>query len=308
MKLRDSYHFYALITILGWALAYPFTRLCLQYFSSFALAAFRYLIASAILLVVVVIGKIKPPCKQDLGWFLLSGAFGFSLYILFFNQGGKTVTAATGSLIVATTPIITAFLARIFCKERLWGYQWLAIGIEFAGLLLILFLGDGATFQPGVLWMLGAAIWLACYNLLQRRLAKKYTPMQCSIYSIFAGTLFLLPFAPQGLSQGLNAPALQICYILILALFPSAFAYITWTKALVKAEKTSCVSNYMFLTPLLASLLGFILLQEVPDAATLWGGVVILLGILLFYQKELQTAWHKHTAKQKQNSIPSMKP
>lgn len=302
MKFRHSYHFYAGITIFGWALAYPFTRLCLQYFSSFGLAAFRYLIASALLLPVILIGNVKPPRRQDLGWFLLSGALGFSLYILFFNQGGKTVTAATGSLIVATTPIITAFLARIFCKERLLAYQWFAIGIEFTGLLLILFLNDGSSLPLGVLWMLGAAIWLACYNLLQRRLVKRYSPMQCSVYSILAGTLFLLPFAPQGLSQGYNAPALQIFYILILALFPSAFAYITWTKALVKAEKTSYVSNYMFLTPLLASLLGFLLLGEVPDAATLWGGFVILLGIVLFYQKDLQGAWQKHSRQKRKSS------
>ena len=38
----------------------------------------------------------------------------------------------------------------------------------------------------------------------------------------------------------------------------------------------------MFVTPFLASLLGFLLAGEVPDKATLVGGAVILAGLLLF--------------------------
>ena len=55
-----------------------------------------------------------------------------------------------------------------------------------------------------------------------------------------------------------------------------------WTKAFAKAKQTSQVSNYMFVTPFLASLLGFLLAGEVPDRATLVGGAIILAGLLLF--------------------------
>jgi len=42
------------------------------------------------------------------------------------------------------------------------------------------------------------------------------------------------------------------------------------------------VSNYMFVTPLLASLFGFLVAGEVPDPSTIIGGTMILLGVLTF--------------------------
>ena len=56
----------------------------------------------------------------------------------------------------------------------------------------------------------------------------------------------------------------------------------SWAKASSKAKNTSQVSNYMFVTPFLTSILGFLMAGEVPDQATLIGGGIILLGVLLF--------------------------
>ena len=70
--------------------------------------------------------------------------------------------------------------------------------------------------------------------------------------------------------------------MLVLGIGSSAIAYVSWAKAFSKAKKTSQVSNYMFVTPFLTSILGFLLAGEVPDQATLIGGAIILLGVLLF--------------------------
>ena len=56
----------------------------------------------------------------------------------------------------------------------------------------------------------------------------------------------------------------------------------TWSKAFAKAKETSLVSNYMFLTPFLTSLFSFIIIGEIPDGATLLGGLIILAGIFVF--------------------------
>jgi len=71
--------------------------------------------------------------------------------------------------------------------------------------------------------------------------------------------------------------------VLILGVFSSAVAYAAWSQAFAKAEKTSSVSNYMFITPFLASLLGFVLAGEKPDSSMIAGGVVILCGMIIFY-------------------------
>ena len=50
MQVKNSYHPYAIITILFWSLAYVLTRLTLQYFSVFSLGFPRYVAASLALI------------------------------------------------------------------------------------------------------------------------------------------------------------------------------------------------------------------------------------------------------------------
>ena len=44
MKFKNSFHPYAMVTIVFWSLAYVLTRLTLQFFSAFSLGFLRYLV------------------------------------------------------------------------------------------------------------------------------------------------------------------------------------------------------------------------------------------------------------------------
>jgi drug/metabolite transporter (DMT)-like permease len=160
VKWKDSFHPYAIITIAFWSLTYVLTRLTLQYFSAFSIGFLRYFVASCTLTVVVVLTKMKLPEKADLPWFLAAGATGFFFYMICFNIGEESVTASTGSILLATVPVITALLARFIAKEKLGGYQWIAIVIEFAGVLVL-------TLFNGVL---SVNMGLLCYGYYWRRL------------------------------------------------------------------------------------------------------------------------------------------
>lgn len=282
MKLKDSFHPYAALTILFWSLAYVLTRLALQYFSAFAMGFLRYLIASAALLAIVAAAKIKAPRRTDLKWFALSGFFGFFLYMVTFNRGCVTATAATSSVIIATVPVITALLARVLYGEKLSAIQWAATAIEFSGVVLLTLLDHSFSVNGGLFLLLVAALALGSYNLLQRKLTKSYSGLQASAYSIFAGTVMLAVFLPQSVREVRAAPPLQLVYVAVLGVFSSAAAYVTWAYAFQKAKNTSSVSNYMFVTPFVTALLGFLLAGERPDIATVAGGAVILTGVLVF--------------------------
>ena len=280
--MKKSYHFYAIITIIFWALAFVFTRLGLQYFDVYSLSFLRYLVASITLLVIICFIKINRPKKEDLFSFILSGALGFFLYVILFNKGTALVSAATSSIIIATVPVFTALLATFFYKERLKIYQWLAIGIEFMGILVLTLMNGSFSINEGVLWLLIAALCLASYNILQRKLTKTYSALQASTYSIFFATIMLCIFLPGSINKAIHAPLIQILYVLILGVFSSAIAYIAWAKAISLAEKTTYVSNYMFVTPFLTTILGFIMINEIPDKATILGGIIILSGLFIF--------------------------
>ena len=281
-NLSESFHPYAAVTILFWSLAYVLTRMTQPYFSPFSLGFLRYLTASAALAVTAAVQGLPRPRARDLPWFVLSGGVGFFLYMITFNQGQYLVSAATSSVVIASVPVLTAVASRFLYGERLSALRWCAVAVELLGVVTLTLLDGALTMNAGLLWLIAAALCLSGYNLIQRKLTRRYTALQSSAYSIFAGTLALSVFAPGAFRELSAAPAAQWLCLGVLGVFSSALAYVSWSKAFSLAKQTSLVSNYMFFTPFLTSLLAFLFLREVPDRATLLGGGLILLGAFLF--------------------------
>lgn len=289
IKLKNSYAFYALLTILFWGLGNVLTRVALRDFSPFALGFLRYIIASAVMLAAASYKKLALPRKEDLHLFALSGFFGFAFYMVSYNMGYIDVTAATGSVISATVPLITAALARIFYRERLCAGQWVAVLVQFFGILVISFGAGGFSVSKGVAWLLLSTLSLSIYNLLQRRLTQSYTALEATVFSIFFGTLMLSAFSFEAFGQLGSAGAPALVCVLYLGVFTSAAAFLCWTKAFSLAEKASEVSNFMFITPLVSIAFEILLLKDIPPVQTITGGVVILFGAALFYTAKSKT-------------------
>jgi drug/metabolite transporter (DMT)-like permease len=96
------------------------------------------------------------------------------------------------------------------------------------------------------------------------------------------GALWLMPFLGQAVPQVMEAPAYSIIATIYLGAMPSATAYLLWSNAMSLAKKTSDVSNFQFLTPLLSTVMGFAMLGEVPTAMTMVGGLIIIASIVVF--------------------------
>lgn len=281
-SIRNSYHLYAFITITGWALAFVLTRYALVYIQDTSVGYLRNIIASFVLLGVIGYMRLKIFDRKDIFSFLLSGASGFFLFMITFNKGAQYVTAATSSVILATVPIFTALLASVFYKERLRWFQWLAIAIQFGGMMVLTKDQGGISANQGVYWLLLAALSLSVYNILQKHLTKKYSSIQVSIFSIIIGAIPFLFYTPSLIADLPNLTPLVWFSVIAMGVFSSAIAYISWAKAFSLAENTSQVSNYMFVTPLLATIIGIVLLGEIPDRNFLIGASIIFLGLILF--------------------------
>lgn len=277
-----AYKIYGWITILIWAMAYIFTKAGLHYYSPIGLSVFRYLAASAFLLGVILVKKIAPPDKKDLLWFFLSGATGFTIYVVAFNLGAGSVSVATASIIIATTPVITALAARTVFGERIKPLEWCGIVVEFIGVIVICSWQGIFTLRVGVLWILLAALSFSVYNIVLRKLNHKYTPIQITAYSIFAGTILLLFFLPGTLSELRHSVWQANISVIVLGVICSGIGYLLWSKALALAERTSEVTNYLFLSPFLTTVLGVVLLYEIPGISTWIGGAIIMAGMVLF--------------------------
>lgn len=99
-----------------------------------------------------------------------------------------------------------------------------------------------------------------------------YTSAQITCFSMLGAALWLCFSAMQGFREMVTGEPKHFLALLYLAIISNAVGCILWAKALAYAEKTSEVANFMFLSPLLSTLMSFLLLHEVPGMGTFVGG------------------------------------
>ncbi|MBD1809670.1 EamA family transporter [Microcoleus sp. FACHB-SPT15] len=271
----------AAVTLVCWASAFAGIRASLSAYTPGQIALMRFLVASVVLAVYAVITRMPLPKKQDLGAIAIIGFLGITAYHLLLNYGQLTVTAGAASLLVNTTPVFTALLAIAFLGERLSFRRWIGIAVSFTGAVVITG-GEakGFSLDFGALLILLSAVSNSGWMILQKPYLKKYSPLQLTTYSIWAGTLFLTPFLPSLLRALPTAPINATIAVIYLGVFPSAIAYATWAYVLAQIP-ASRAATLIYVVPVLAIFIAWVWLAEVPTILSLIGGAIVLSGVVL---------------------------
>lgn len=271
--------------ILLWASAFPAIRIALSAYSPVEVAFLRYLVASVILAIYALIKRMPLPQRQDWPMISLCGLTGFTLYNVFLNAGELTISAGMASFIISSEIGIIALLARLFYHEKLSIPGWFGICLCVAGVAIIsLTSSDGLQFSLGALLVFMATLCISVYSVIQKPLLQNYTAIQFTTYAIWAGTLFLLLFAPRAVLSTLQAPLGPTLSVIYMGLFPGVIAYIAWSYVLSKMP-ASQAGSYLSLIPVAALFLAWLWLQERPTLISLVGGIIILCGVSLVNRK-----------------------
>src|SRR3990167_6183460 len=270
------------ITILSWSSSFVFIRFCLHDYSPGELALFRYLIVSATMLIFYVRLKkrTKPTFRQFLQLFFL-GFFGIGLYMIALNYGEITVTASITSFIIGMNPIVSMLWAMLFFSEKIAAKRWLGVGVSVIGLLTIAI----ATFHHdsinwGIGYILFAVLCAGIYNVGQKPLLSTFHPIEVAAFSAWSGTLVMLVFFPSLIHQIPHASPGATWSVVYLGIVPGAIGYAAWSYAISSEIPASKVVLSLYVLPLFSTLLGWLMLGEMPSLMELMGGCIVLLGAL----------------------------
>jgi drug/metabolite transporter (DMT)-like permease len=268
-------------TVLLWASSYSAIRAGLDAFGPGQVALARLAVASLVLAPYALAVQMRLPDRQDLPAVLLSGVLAFGVYHVVLNYGQITVSAGAASILIGTAPIFAALWATAFLGERLRVWGWIGFAMGFFGATLVS-VGEGRGFglDPGALLVLLAAVCVSVYFVLQKPYLAKYGALPFTTYAIWVGTLISLPFLPGLVAQASAAPAGTLVSMLYLGIFPTALGYITYAYAFSCMPASRAVS-FLYLIPVMAYLIAWVWLGEVPAALSVVGGGVALSGVVI---------------------------
>ena len=272
----------AFIAIFFWATAFVLTKVVLKEVDVTTLGVLRYFFASIIVIFILIKQKISLPKLKDIPAFVFAGFSGYAGYIVFFNMATLLSSPSTLSVINALAPAITTIVAYFIFNEKIKIIGWISMGISFCGILILTLWNGTLTVNKGVIYMLIGCVLLSLYNISQRYLTKKYSSFDVSMYSMLIGGILLVVYSPSSVRNIFSISFNSLILIIYMSVFPSIISYFFWTKAFEIAKHTTEVTSFMFVTPVLATLMGIIILGDIPKLSTLIGGVVIILGMIIF--------------------------
>ena len=272
----------AFIAIFFWATAFVLTKVVLKEVDVTTLGVLRYFFASIIVIFILIKQKISLPKLKDIPAFVFAGFSGYAGYIVFFNMATLLSSPSTLSVINALAPAITAIVAYFIFNEKIKIIGWISMGISFCGILILTLWNGTLTVNKGVIYMLIGCVLLSLYNISQRYLTKKYSSFDVSMYSMLIGGILLVVYSPSSVRNIFSISFNSLILIIYMSVFPSIISYFFWTKAFEITKHTTEVTSFMFVTPVLATLMGIIILGDIPKLSTLIGGVVIILGMIIF--------------------------
>ncbi len=209
-----------------------------------------------------------------LGWQVFRGAASAAaVSTLYWALTYIPLADATAMFMLA--PIVVTALSPFILGERIGIRRIAAIGVGFAGVLVILRPGFGGS-APGYYIGLLAGFLLAFYFIANRRLAGVAAPILNVTHNALTGAIALSLFLPLFWHPVPLAAVPKLFALVALAVFGQALMISSFNYA-----PAAVVSPFTYAMLVFAAIIGYAVFGTFPDLAT-WIGIALIVGAGLF--------------------------
>ncbi|HKG46281.1 MAG TPA: EamA family transporter [Pyrinomonadaceae bacterium] len=268
-----------------WGSTWLFIKLGLADLPPITFAGIRFVIACAILLLIIRIRAIQLP-RARADWILLAVtgilSFGFNYGLIFWGE--QYISSGLAALLQATIPAFGLVFAHFHLPgERL---SWTRLGGVVLGVcgVAVVFSNQlavaGRQALAGCVAVLLSSIVVAYSNVLVKAHGKNLNPAIMAAGQMFFGLLLLLAVGIplEGNPLRFHWTPMAVIALIYLAIVGSVIAFLLYYWLVLNMDVTKSMLIAL-VTPVVAVLLGMLVLDEEFGWRTLAGGAMIILGI-----------------------------
>ena len=294
-----------------WANIFSLGKIALDYTSPLFLTCTRMLLAGVLIVGFLAIFRRRTFKVPGRLWISFACLGFFSVYLsnLLEFWGLQYLTVAKTCFIYGLSPFFAAIFSFIHFQERLNGRKVLGLCIGLVGLLVGVteksenFYHVFSIMSLPELAMVGAAASGSYGWILLRKLVKEPSVsilLTNGASMLFGGALALVHLVVMGdwsFLKGTVANMGSIVQVLLLMTLISNIICYNFYGMLLKRFTATFLSFVGLLSPIFASLSGWVLLNETPSVFILLSTVIMLVGLWLVYSSEIKQGYMSAVAK-----------
>lgn len=286
--------------------ATPVSKIITESFEPLLATGFRLAIASILLAPFAIKSELFTDFNKK-NWLRLVGVsligiVGFTVFLLL---GMKEVSGVIGSIIMSTTPAITAVGAVLFFGDKMSWKKIAAIILAVIGIVVLNLdsggVGDGRLWL-GIVLVFMAVCSEATYTLMGKQLMKKVDPLQLSGLTALCGFILLLPVLIYKLVDFNFSRVTPSNWIFLVYWGAGAFALGSWLwYSGVQKVEGSIAAGFMGVMSVSALVLSYLLLDEKFQWIHMIGFGMVFLSVILIIST------HRNKAKKNSEDVSANK-
>lgn len=299
---------YILICLL-WGSTWLVIRLGLESLTPFLSAGLRFFIASIFIFGLMRVKGVKvqtDPMAVKL--YLIMGFFSFVIPFGLVYWAEQFIASGLTSILFAVFPFLVIIFSRVAIpSETIGPYKIIGVILGFSGIVVIFSENIAIDLSDdffGMLAVLLSALMQAGIAVIMKKYGKFLNPLSMNLFPVFIAGVTLIPLGllVEDLSN-LKFDGNAIFSVTYLAFFGTLITFTTYYW-LLKRMNVVLLSLSAFITPIIAVILGFLVLDEKFTDRDIIGSSLVLIGILFANFKGLINYYRLYSSKSNDEHNP----